>query len=69
MPKPLLFALLVFLLAGPATAVATEDDGGEAYAREVAATLVGTRPPPMRVTTIDGQTIDLGALYTTRRST
>ena len=64
MPKPFrFFALLVLLLAGPATAVATEDDGGEAYAREVAATLVGTRPPPMRVTTIDGQIIDLGALY------
>ena len=44
-------------------AAATDDDGGEKYAKEVAPSLVGKPAPALTVTTIDGKTIDLGKLY------
>nr|WP_240147972.1 TlpA disulfide reductase family protein [Luteibacter yeojuensis] len=55
--------MLCLALAGPSVAFASQDDGGEKYAKEVASTLVGKPAPALTVTTIDGQTIDLGKLY------
>jgi peroxiredoxin len=55
--------MLLLAFAGTAVAAASEDDGGEKYAREAASTLVGQRAPALTVTTIDGKAIDLSTLY------
>jgi peroxiredoxin len=56
--KALVLTLLFALLGGPAWA-----DAGESSAQAAGRALVGTVAPPMKLETIDGDTIDLGALY------
>jgi peroxiredoxin len=51
---------LLLSLAGGAAAMA---QSGEDRATEVGNALIGTPAPALKVTTIDGQTIDLGAYY------
>ncbi|HEY4291770.1 redoxin family protein [Luteibacter sp.] len=55
--------MLLLALAGSSVANATDDDGGEKYAKEAAASVVGQKAPALTITTIDGKTIDLGRLY------
>ncbi|HEU4664431.1 MAG TPA: redoxin domain-containing protein [Dokdonella sp.] len=50
-------SLCLVFVAAPACA-----EGGEDFAREAGAAQVGRFAPPVRLTTIDGDTIDLGAL-------
>lgn len=55
--------MLLLAFAGSSLATASDDDGGEKYAKEVAPTLVGKPAPALIVKTIDGRAIDLGKLY------
>jgi peroxiredoxin len=54
----LVITILLVLLATPASA-----STGESHAQTAGRGLVGTIAPSLKLTTIDGDTIDLGALY------
>jgi peroxiredoxin len=53
-------SVLLLAIAGPSVATA---DTGEQMAQVAGAPLIGTPAPGLRLKTIDGTTIDLGALY------
>jgi thiol-disulfide isomerase/thioredoxin len=58
-----LLGLLAALLPLSAPATETASPSGAQRATDAGRTLVGTAAPPMILTTIDGQRIDLGRLY------
>ncbi len=58
--RPLVAACLLCL---PMLAPAASDDGGQALAEAAGRELIGRPAPRLVLKTIDGQTIDLGALY------
>lgn len=54
--------LLCLLVWSAMFGVPARADSGADYARQVGAQLIGRQVPPLRLSTLDGQTIDLGAL-------
>jgi thiol-disulfide isomerase/thioredoxin len=56
-------ALLISWLAAAAAASAAESPSGQQRAADAGRPLIGTAAPPLVLTTIDGQQIDLGQLY------
>jgi cytochrome oxidase Cu insertion factor (SCO1/SenC/PrrC family) len=58
-----LAALLAALLLAAALASATASPSGAQRAADAGRALIGTAAPPLILTTIDGQRIDLGELY------